>query len=255
MTIKQFLLAFIIGSLTQSTCSANIEHRLWDKTPLQITLNLNQERLIRFPLPISIVDSELNSKVSILKVQDALYINPHEAFQHKHLIVQLMPNGETLVLNLSTSDNDTDTNPIEILLSEKSHVEIPSINQNLNAITLTRFAIQSLYAPARLLVTPEGISRTPMQTTHHVTLIYGASISATPLISWRGNDLYVTAIELKNQLKREIEVDPRHFLGNWQTTTIYPTNVLPNRGSTTTAFVVSDKPFNEALEQNREFVR
>lgn len=130
-------------------------------------------------------------------------------------------------------------------------------NLDLNAISLTRFAIQSLYSPARLLVTPPEIMRTPMQTHRHITLVYGASMTATPLIAWKGGDLYVTVIELKNDLNKPVDVDPRQFLGHWQTATLFPTNHLQARGhaNTTTAFVTSDKPFGEALLQNKEFVR
>ena len=139
--------------------------------------------------------------------------------------------------------------------AESEPVVKPSFD--LNAITLTRFAIQSMYAPERLLVIPEGVSRIPMQTKRQITLFYGASIEARPLISWHGGEFYVTAIELKNQLKQDVILDPRHMIGHWQTATFYPTNTLISRGKadTTTVFLVSDRPFNEAIASPTEFVR
>jgi hypothetical protein len=96
-----------------------------------------------------------------------------------------------------------------------------------------------------------------MQTHKLISLIYGASLEARPLISWRGGSLYVTAVELKNLLKKEVIIDPRRMVGHWQTATFYPTNTLSPRGKedTTTVFLVSERPIHEALASTREYVR
>lgn len=267
MNFKQWLFLMTLWVGTTYAIAQPAQHVLWDKTPIPITLPLNEERLIRFPLAISIVDSELDKNIGLMKIQDALYLNAKESFANKRLVVQLMPEGETIVLSLSASKEATDTAPIEVLLSSDSEdlktlehdEEPPQINKMLevNPVSLTRFAIQSLYAPERLLVIPPGVSRTAMRTHKNITLVYGASILARPLISWQGGDLYVTAIALKNELKKRVIIDPHHLIGNWQTATFYPTNTLDARGNadSTTVFVVSDRPFGEALTQTQEFVR
>lgn len=260
MTCKQGLFAFFVLACLNTSIAAATEHVLWDKTPIRIMLPLNQERLVRLPSAISIVDSELDEQVGVVKIQDALYFNAHTAFANKRLVVQLMPNGEAIVFSLSAQEDASNTAPIEVLIDESDNLEkSPTLttSSNINAVTLTRFAIQSLYSPERLLVTPPEITRTPMLTQRHITLVYGASITAKPLISWHANDLYVTAIELKNDLNKQVIIDPRQVLGNWQTTTFYPTNTLAGRGNkeTTTVFVTSSRPFGEALLDNREFVR
>lgn len=237
------------------------EHVLWDKTPIHLNVPLNEERLIHFPQAISIVDNEASEKITILKIQDALYIKANVAFENKRLLVQLMPQGEVIILNLSANEKITISQPVEVMLENK---EEPNSNQqettnnfDINAITLTRFAIQSLYAPQRLLVIPEGVGRVPMQTRRQISLIYGASMESHPLISWHAGAFYVTAVELKNLLNKKVVVDPRRVQGNWQTATFYPTNTLAPRGKedTTTVFLVSDRPFNEALASSREYVR
>lgn len=128
---------------------------------------------------------------------------------------------------------------------------------DMNAVTLTRFAIQSLYAPTRLLVTPEGIYRTPMETEKHVPLFYGASIDAMPIASWRSGALYVTAVELKNLTTHPVTIKLDQILGNWQTAAVYPSNTLKARDAhaTTSVFLVSDAPFAKALTQPQGFVR
>ena len=259
MNYKNIICSALMLLCMQCTMASPVEHVVWDKTPIRITLPLHQERLVRFPLAVSIVDSELDDLVSVMKVQDALYFNAHKAFTNKRLVVQLMPYGEAIVLSLSASDDASNATPLAVVMAESDEADkpTPAKSTDINAVTLTRFAIQSLYSPERLLVTPTEITRTPMRTRRHITLIYGASIAAKPLISWHANDLYLTAIELKNELNKSVIIDPRQLLGSWQTATFYPTNTLGSRSShdTTTVFVTSSRPFGEALLDNKEFVR
>jgi integrating conjugative element protein (TIGR03749 family) len=259
--MRRFNWFLMVSVISTPLLAANTEHVVWDKTPIHLNLSLNQERLVRFPQAVQVVESEAGQKVSVLKVQDAVYLKAVEPFSNKRLLIQLMPQGEVIILSLSADDKINATDTVEVLLEKNDAPQQPpqdtKSNLDLNAITLTRFAIQSLYAPDRLLVIPEGVSRTPMQTRRDIQLVHGASISAHPLASWHGGDFYVTAIELKNQLKQEVILDPRHIVGNWQTATFYPTNTLSGRGheDTTTVFLVSDRPFNEAMQASQEFVR
>lgn len=261
MKTGKWLLALLVLTVSQHALALNAEHVLWDKTPILLELPLNEERLVHFPQAISIIDNEAADKIAVLKVQDTLYLKGKETFQNKRLLVQLMPQGEIIILNLNVSDKAHDVKPVDILLEAKEDTTNPTQETNnpldLNAVTLTRFAIQSLYAPQRLLVIPDGLGRVPMQTRKQISLFYGASIEARPLISWHGGSFYVTAVELKNLLNKEMIVDPRQMTGNWQTATFYPTNTLAPRGKedTTTVFLVSDRPFSTALASGREYVR
>ncbi|NDH67875.1 MAG: TIGR03749 family integrating conjugative element protein [Gammaproteobacteria bacterium] len=251
MKIKCLILLSI---LCHCAFSQTALHLAWDKSPIQISLPLNQDRLIHFPKAISIVDSEL-SDVSVMKIQDALYLNAHFAFANKRLVVQMMPQGEAIVINLSANPESVDTTPIEIIINEASeNPEVTEQSFEINPITLTRFAIQSLFSPERLLVTPPSVTRVPMQTSRYIHFMNSASVTARPLISWQANGLYVTAIELKNDLNKPVEINPTQFLGAWQTATLFPTNVL-NKHDITTALITSSQPFNEALGMRQEFVR
>lgn len=269
MGAKALLFLVLFCAMSCYAIAKPTEHVVWDKTPIAITLPLNQERLIQFPGAISVVDSELDEDIGMLKVQDTLYLDAQKPFINKRLVVKLMPDGDNIILNVSANTEATNVMPIEILMDESDEGDVGEAeevensdekavqNSELNPVSLTRFAIQSLYSPERLLVTPPGLTRTPMRTHKTLTMVYGASILARPLISWRGGDLYVTAIELKNQLNKTVIVDPHHLMGNWQTATFFPTNTLGARGAadTSTVFVVSDRPFGDAFTQTQEFVR
>ncbi|HFL2715778.1 TPA: TIGR03749 family integrating conjugative element protein [Legionella pneumophila] len=259
-TVKWLLSVFILIS-SQYSFADNAEHVLWDKTPIVVDLSLNEERLVQFPQGISIIENEASDKMTILKVQDSLYIKAKEQFQNKRLIIQLMPQGEVIILNISADNKAHGSKPLRVLLEQNSIASNTTNQQtnpmDLNAISLTRFAIQSLYAPQRVLVVPEGVGRVPMQTRKQISLFYGASIEARPLISWQGGSFYITAVELTNLLNIQVTVDPRQMVGNWQSASFYPTNTLMPRGKedTTTVFLVSDRPFSIALGSSREYVR
>lgn len=234
------------------------EHLVWEKIPLTISLPINQERLIQFPQPIKVIDQQLGSNLDILKAKDSLYMKAKEPFKEGRLIVQLLPEAEIIILNLKPDEKLKNANPIEIVVDTKEVKASPSSSQyEYNAIQLTRFAIQSLYSPERVLEIPEGIHRTPMQTNKTIPLFYGASVEAHPIASWRGGFLYVTAVEVKNLLSKPVQLQFTDLIGHWQAASFYPTNELTPRTQheSTTVFLISEQPFSNALMQQPRFNR
>ena len=234
------------------------EHMVWEKVPLNIELPVKQERLIQFPQPIKIIDQNLSPALDILKVKSSLYLKAQDSFNNARIIVQLIPDGEVIILNLKADNRFNNTTPIEILADDpKREEKTTNSYYEYNAIQLTRFAIQALYAPERVQQIPNGVYRTPMQTHKTIPLFYGASIEAHPIASWRGGSLHITAIELKNLLNESIQLKPDDLIGHWQTASFYPANRLQarNKHESTTIFLVSDKPFHEALIQHARYSR
>jgi integrating conjugative element protein (TIGR03749 family) len=120
----------------------------------------------------------------------------------------------------------------------------------ISLIALTRFAVQQLYAPKRLLVTPPSIYRVPMHAYKSVDLVRDGSLMAMPLASWQGGDHVITAVLLRNQLPNPLTVRPQQLCGHWQTATIFPQATLGPRGEvtdSTTVFLVSHRSFAESL--------
>jgi len=234
------------------------EHMVWEKVPLNIELPIKQERLIQFPKAIKIIDQNLSPALDILKVKGSLYLKAQGSFKHARIIVQLIPDGEVIILNLKADEQFNNSTPIEILTDDpKRESQVANSHYEYNAIQLTRFAIQALYAPERVQQIPNGVYRTPMQTHRTIPLFYGASIEAHPIASWRGGYLHVTAVELKNLLNKAVTLKPDNLIGHWQTASFYPTNRLPARNNheSTTVFLVSDTPFHQALIQHARYSR
>lgn len=234
------------------------EHLVWEKVPLNIELPIKQERLIQFPQSIKIIDQLLSPALDILKVKGSLYLKAKDRFKHARIIVQLIPDGEVIILNLKADAQFNNTMPIEILTDDpKREGQTANSHYEYNAIQLTRFAIQALYAPERVQQIPNGVYRTPMQTHKTIPLFYGASIEAHPIASWRGGSLHITAVELKNLLNKSVRLKADNLIGQWQTATFYPSNQLATRNhhESTTVFLVSDIPFHQAINNQARYSR
>ena len=66
--MKSILKIILFSALfcSQTLMAANAEHVLWEKAPIRIQLPIGEERIVSFPAPISIVDSELEDKEGVL---------------------------------------------------------------------------------------------------------------------------------------------------------------------------------------------
>jgi len=258
-----FLLSSLLSGLSLSLTgyAANSdEHVVWQKAPIEINLPVGQERYISFPSSIQFGYDANDLPASMLRVENnnqTLYLTAKQAFPLQRVEAKLI-NGEIILMDLTAKEGGDDAS-IDIVLPQANPVEGNSTHStytndtNINYISLIRYAVQQLYAPERLINHAANITRFPMSTSHVVPLVYDNSISAMPLASWRDGDLYVTAILIKNQLHQALRLDPRLICGNWQAATFYPKNKIAARGTpinrdTSTLFVVSNRPFAEAMQ-------
>ena len=115
-------------------------------------------------------------------------------------------------------------------------------------VTLTRFAAQQLYAPARLLKDLPGVVRVPVKR-KKVPLVRGAAVTAEPLVAWRAGDLYLTAVKLTNRTDRALTLDPRTLRGDWLTAAFQHNRLLPkgDESDTTALYLISKRPFAASL--------
>jgi integrating conjugative element protein (TIGR03749 family) len=262
------------------------EHIIWKEKPLDITLPLNKERMIHFSESVSFGYNQNLLNENSLVVQNnagVLYLTAKKSFAPQRVEVKGNASGTIILMNLSAKPIASDT-PIDVLIADKDEGGINSNNQNndsasddksnsysisnqnkessnflnqafpnntVSAVTLTRFAAQQLYAPKRLLKDRGDIFRVPMHTHKTVPLILDGSVIAMPLASWRGGDLFMTAVLLRNQEKQSLTLDPRSFCGHWKTATLFPRDVLSPRGNvtdSTTVFLVSNRSFATSLQ-------
>jgi integrating conjugative element protein (TIGR03749 family) len=241
--------------------ATHYEHAVWNRVPISFVVPVGEERMLIFPGKIDFrnLDARLTSdKVSILNNDGTLYIQAKQPFSAIRVPLVLKDTGRTVLVDISAAAN-ADNTPLEVILPEDNtggaHDSEKSPSEVLHYVTLMRYAVQHLYAPERLMVEDARISRSPMYTTRSIALFYDESVIAMPLISWHGGDYTVTAILLKNNENHAIYLDPRKIKGQWITASFYPTHQLMQAGSRqdrTTLFLMSDRPFNEALNRMKE---
>lgn len=255
------------------------EHVVWQQTPIDVVLPVGKERMVSFPGAVSFGYDKSVLGDSILGVQNnnsTLYLTAKSAFTTRRVEVKCNDSGQIILLNLSAQANASDT-ALDIVMAQPQASQAlsppPSLTSNITSasdqsaqstgmsssftdntmsyVELTRFAVQQLYAPKRLLVQPPDIYRTPMYTHKTVPLFLDGSVLAMPLASWHGGDLTVTAVLLRNQLQQTNTLDARNLCGSWQAAAFFPQTLLApagQRADSTTVFLVANRAFSDAMQ-------
>lgn len=258
----RIILCIALTFVYQMVLADHYEHVVWDKSPINIKLPLEKERMVVFQGPVELIHNELEGFAIIQKTKDTFYIKALSAFAPKSVVVRVIPDGEVIKLNVNADASYINKTPIQIISKDAtttSHDEVStSPGMPINYITLTRFAIQSLYAPERVLEMPQGVGRVAMNTQKTVNLISGGGVMAHPLLSFGGDGLTVTAIRINNLLSKPQEIEPDMLHGKWESIAFYPSNALAPKGKEgdeSVVFVTSNKPFGDALNELQGYVR
>ncbi len=264
--MKRWLIHFIFIGLLASTLSVIATERLlWDKHPLQLSLPIGKERLVSFPHGVRVgIPDSIADKLKTQSLNGTVYWTASDAFTSIRVQIQSTDGSQLYLIDLSAT-KESDTSDVQILLTATPSTTNPTTslatsatprskrqhptNSSLDYITLTRFAAQQLYAPARLLTTPHQVQRSRVQQTPIQHLLRGFKIDATPIAAWRKGRLFVTAVRLQNQTQQSIILDPLQLRGRWHAAT-FQHGILKAHGSTedtTAVYLISDQPFKQAL--------
>jgi len=232
-----------------------VERIPWKKTPIAIDLQVGTERLVHFPGAVSIgMPAALEGVVRIQSVAGTVYLLARQPFASTRLVVRGIDDGRIYLLDLSATLDDTSGGAIEIFDPDTEPAEQREDASDAppwpvyGYVTLTRFAAQQLYAPARLLTELPGVVRVPVKR-EPVRLVRGDVVEAVPLIAWRAGDLYLTAAMLINKTSRPQTLDPRTLRGQWLAAT-FQHNRLHAAGSEadrTVVYLISPRPFAASL--------
>lgn len=268
LCIVSILLLSVITAIATPAISVeqriNYEHVLWNGMPISFVVPTNKERILHFPGRVKLINTDTaltSDDVQILNNNGFLYIKAHKSFAPVRVRVEMTKSGEVVLIDLSSQQSVDDT-PISVLLATDSDTATKTQNststkhspQMVGFVTLMRYAIQSLYAPSRLVQENGAISRVSMYTSKSVVLFDNAAVVAMPIASWSGGTLTVTAILLINTWQCKQTLDPRNINGHWLAASFYPTNYVTANGMNhdrTTVFLISHAPFNTALLGNQ----
>lgn len=247
-------------------------HFVWNGDPIPISLPIGKEKRIVFPTAVTVdIKSALTSdQLSVIDNDKSLYLTALKPFSNTRIYVTVNNSQEVILLDLQSSDKASSaTTYVDIKQNNNSNMMSASTSQvglsdtaSANTmmsegdayVALVRYAWQQLYAPTRLLTNPLGISRASMKTDNlQSNLVYGDKVIAHPLASWTLNNLYITAISLRNQYPHPTMLHvPQDICGDWVAAVLYPRQNLSSGGNklsdSTTLFVLSRESFNKATE-------
>ncbi|AZE54512.1 hypothetical protein C4K03_2357 [Pseudomonas synxantha] len=226
-----------------------VEILRWERLPLAVPLQVGQERVVfiernvRVGLPVA-----LQGKLRVQSAGGALYLLANEAIAPSRLQLQDADDGTLILLDIVAEPAKAGEPPLEAVRivegerptprdGEEAAVARPAPPTPL-PVALTRYAAQSLYAPLRTFEPVPGVSTVPLRN----DLVLGTLMPELPLAyralaAWRLEDLWVTAVRLRNTSSRWIELDPRRLQGDFVSATFQHPDLGPKGEATDTTVV------------------
>lgn len=249
--IKRFLCLCLCLGISASAFSEAHESQVWRDVPIRVTLSQGLERVLKFESPITLLRQEKIQGIDIIKAKQRLYLKP-KARINQRLMIQLQNSGDIILVDLEIDQEGLERAPLDITSEKKATLSQLISDYDYNAIVLTRFAIQTLYSPERIVEKLPGVIRLNITQDNKVKIFKNSTISSKVMASWRAGKRYVTAIDCKNLSNKTIRLDKQVLYGRWQTASFYPRDRLPanNKQHTSTLILVSTTPFESSLNQS-----
>lgn len=228
---------------------------VWRKAPIRILLAVGEERLVHFPGSVrAALPSSLASMLRAQSIHGTLYLHADAPFTTTRVLVHTQPEGPIYVLDLEAVAGGVHALPDIEIVTRTPQAFVSGAKDGggdtspWGYVALTRFAAQTLYAPARLVPRTPGIVGVPVAP-DPVTLVRDCKVRAVPVAAWRASGLYVNAVRLSNLESRPVTLDPRALAGHWLAATFQRNRLQPAGDvlDTTTVYLVSDRPLEAAL--------
>jgi len=244
----------LLSVISSTFASNNVEHILWDKTPIKFTIPIGTERRIDFPVSVEIQAPRriIEASKPIQNREDgSIYWTANEAFDTTRIKI-LTTTGYSYLVDI-TAKEGAPTHPIVILddrMPKNNTTLSKKKNYNYDYVDITQMAMKNIYAPIRLTRILPGVTKQSVPNHAH-PLYRGGDVITEPMTQWKSPSIptfYVTAVRVTSNSLNETVFDPRLLRGDFlaasaQHPVIYP---VGNEGSTTTWYLVSANPFIEA---------
>ena len=261
----------LLAALVACNFAHAVEIQRWERIPLALPLVVGQERIVfvdqnvRVGLPRHLID-----KLRVQSTGGTLYLLAKEPIEPTRLQLQNMSTGEIMLVDIIATPgkaNQPALEPIKIVagdnLAARYGHPIPktidtkaatrSTEQNSDAaptapretplpVVMTRYAAQMLYAPLRTVEPVTGIAQVNLKRNMDLTtLLPTRPIEAIALGAWRLEDLWVTAVKLRNTGSKPVTLDPRELMGDFITATFqHPyLGAKGDASDTTTVYLVT----------------
>ena len=226
-----------------------LERIEWKKVPIRLELVVGQEQRIEFPNAVKVgVPASIQPQLRTQSVNGTVYLLAHAPFDTNRLMVRELDSGRIYLFDVTSTMDGVATDPVQIYVADDHGADNVERNdtspEQPNYIQLTRFAAQKLYAPSRLVKDNPAIIRIPVSR-NSIDLLHGGTVEVIPLVAWRANGLYITAVKLTNRTHQAQTLDPRDLRGTWLTASFQHHRLLPmgDEADTTAVYLISARPF------------
>jgi len=258
MKTKLLITLLLIIHVSGLSHASDVEHIVWDRSPIQIVLPVGQERRIDFPVPIHLeMPRALQDASKPIQIREdgSVYWTAIKPFEKTRVKV-LTHTGYSYFLDVSAKKNGHDHHVVivdnRISKAVEDAVALGVARQyQYDYVDLARFAAQSVYAPLRLIKPLPGVAQVGIET-EEVPLYRGRDLLTQPMAQWKSPTVpafYVTAVRVTSNALEAIVFDPRLLRGDWLTASAQHAVVHPagEDGDTTTWYLISKAPFSEVL--------
>ncbi|MBE0469926.1 MAG: DUF3438 family protein [Methyloprofundus sp.] len=219
-----FVFLFVIfGFIFSGLATAKQERVVFDNQPIAVGLVPGAERVVEFPdvIQVGVPAQVMNLFTGLTFVDNKLFITLKEQIKQPLRLIVRGADGTNYILNIV----DTESSPPGRLVVHRStdsdsvrgQSTRPGAPQHIDSYPfLTRYAMQSLYAPERLIQTNYSLSQLsvnarPMMHFFRCSNQSTAcrSLRVTPIAGWQSQRHYITALKIENLSEHAVEVDPR----------------------------------------------
>ncbi|MDT4815413.1 integrating conjugative element protein [compost metagenome] len=218
----------------------------WKRLPLAVPLVVGQERVVFVERNVRVgVPASVGARLRVQSAAGAVYLLASEPLEPVRLQLQDVDSGSLILLDIAAEPAQEHQPPLEPVRI----IDVTSISTHSGAtdakaneatepsrptretplpVVLTRYAAQNLYAPLRTVEPVPGITRTNLRRDLPLdTLMPTLPVQASALAAWRLDDLWVTAVRLRNTAPRWLELDPRTLQGDFATATFQHATLGP----------------------------
>lgn len=234
------LAAFALAPL--STAQAT-ELLRWERLPLALPLRVDQERIVFVERNVRVgVPASVGSRLRVQSAAGAIYLLASEPFEPTRLQLQDADTGTVILLDIaaeSPQEGQPPLEPVRIIeaassaaaseADDDSAAAAPPVRATPQPVILTRFAAQNLYAPLRTVEPVPGVTRVTLRRDLPLdSLLPTLPVQAQALAAWRLDNLWVSAVRLRNHSAHWLDLDPRALQGHFLTATFQHATLGPS---------------------------
>jgi integrating conjugative element protein (TIGR03749 family) len=227
--------------------------------PLALPLVVDQERVVFVERNVRVgVPASLGNRLRVQSAAGAIYLLASEPIEPTRLQLQDADTGTVMLLDIAAEpaqDGQPPLEPVRIIeaasatstatastADDSSDAVAQPVRATPQPVILTRYAAQNLYAPLRTVEPVPGVTRATLRRDLRLdTLLPTLPVQAHALAAWRLDNLWVSAVRLRNHSAHGVELDPRALQGHFLAATFqHPT--LGPRGTpedTTVVYLVT----------------